>query len=67
MSLYCKKHPKQPTVGCLTCAIVAKENHGTDHAAHAFYHPDCPACLRGLMHSQAQHEENLRRVYATRY
>jgi hypothetical protein len=26
------------------------------------YDPDCPACLRGLRHTNAQHEEKLRRV-----
>ena len=62
--LYCKKHRNKPTNGCLTCAIVAKENQGTDRAAHAVYHPDCPACLRGRPHSQSEHEAKLRRVYA---
>jgi hypothetical protein len=29
----------------------------------AVYHPDCPACLRGRPHSQAEHEEKLWHVY----
>ena len=62
--LYCKKHRNEPATGCLTCAIVAKENQGTDRAAHAVYHPDCPACLRGRPHTQTEHEAKLRQVYA---
>lgn len=27
------------------------------------YDPDCPACLRNLRHTQAEHEAALRRVY----
>ncbi len=28
------------------------------------YNPDCPACLRNLPHTQAQHEQHLARAYA---
>ena len=43
--------------------LYAKENQGTDRAAHAVYHPDCPACLRGRPHT-TEHEAKLRQVYA---
>jgi hypothetical protein len=62
--LYCKKHKTHPQPGCLTCAIVAKESGGTNKAAYAIYHPDCPACLRGRPHTQSEHEKSLDRVHA---
>jgi hypothetical protein len=65
MALICRKHQAAPQAGCLTCAIVAKENKGTDAAAHAIYHPACSACLRGQPHSEAEHEAKLRRVHAS--
>ncbi len=44
----------------------AKGGIGPKHAAAtaAEYHPDCPACLRGRPHSQAEHDAKLHRVYA---
>jgi hypothetical protein len=29
------------------------------------YSPDCPACLRGRVHTQAEHDRVLGRVYET--